>query len=70
VVSNLPTGVQATRRGDIAFVMNFAGAPVEVALPEGTDLLNGEKTGGPATLPVNGFRIIRIRTKREDKQYE
>ena len=70
VVSNLPTGVQATRRGDIAFVMNFAGAPVEVALPEGTDLLNGEKTGGPATLPVNGFRIIRIRTKREDKQDE
>ncbi len=69
VVSNLPTGVQATRRGDIAFVMNFAGAPVEVTLPEGTDLLNGEKTGGPATLPVNGFRIIRIRTKREDKQY-
>ncbi len=69
VVSRLPAGVQATRRGDTAFVMNFAGTPVEVALPEGTDLLTGERTGGRAALPVNGFRIIRTSTNREDKQH-
>jgi beta-galactosidase len=59
-VPHPPAGVQATRRGDVAFVMNFTGAPAEVELPSGADLLSGDKTGGSATLPANGFRIIKI----------
>ena len=46
VFSHLPAGVQATRRGDIAFVMSYAGRPVEATLPEGADLLTGENAAG------------------------
>lgn len=69
VVAHPPVGVQATRRDDVAFVMNFTGAPVEVELPSGADLLSGDETGGPAMLPANGFRIIKICEKNEDKQH-
>jgi hypothetical protein len=59
-------GVQATRRGDIAFILNFSGTAAEVALPQGFDLLTGEATGGIAALPVNGYRIIRLKSEGAD----
>ena len=65
-VRNLPMGVQATRRGDIAFILNFSGTAAEVALPQGFDLLTGEATGGIAALPVNGYRIIRLKSEGAD----
>jgi beta-galactosidase len=64
-VKALPAGVQATRRGDLAFVMNFSGAPVEVSLPRGKDLLTGATIGERETLPVNGFRIVRLSPEGE-----
>ena len=57
--ANLPMGVQATQRGNIAFLMNFSGAPVRLSLPAGTDVVTGERVGGEAVLEVNGYRIIR-----------
>ncbi|MER2143723.1 MAG: beta-galactosidase trimerization domain-containing protein, partial [Eubacteriales bacterium] len=69
-VRNLPMGVQATRRGDIAFILNFSGTAAEVALPQGFDLLTGEATGGIAALPVNGYRIIRLKSEGADAQNE
>ena len=66
IIPELPAGVQVTRRGDLAFVMNFSGAPVEVSLPKGRDLLTGERTNERATLPVNGFRIVRLSPEGEN----
>ena len=66
IIPELPAGVQVTRRGDLAFVMNFSGAPVEVSLPKGRDLLTGETTDERATLPVNGFRIVRLTPEGEN----
>ncbi len=59
VVPGLPVGVQATRRGDMVFLMNFTGAPARVTLPRGTDALSGEAVGGEDELPVNGFRVVK-----------
>ena len=59
-IEGLPRGVQVSRRGDIAFVLNFSGAAVDVALPKGVDVLTGKITGGSATLPVNGYRVIKV----------
>ncbi len=68
VVCGLPEGVQATRRGNTAFILNFSGTAAEVALPQGVDVLTGEITGGIAALPVNGYRIIRLKSKGVDAQ--
>ena len=59
VLPDLPRGVGAMRRGGLLFVMNFSGAAAVVTLPEGEDVLSGERTGGEATLPVNGLKVIR-----------
>jgi beta-galactosidase len=64
VAEDLPAGVQTTRRGDVAFILNFSGADAAVALPEGTDMLTGERTGGKTTLSANGYRIIKLSETR------
>lgn len=55
-------GVHVSRREKqgvvYTFVMNFSGEERPVALPEGHDLISGEKTGGEAVLPVAGVRVI------------
>ncbi len=60
LVENLPAGVQVTRRGDALFVMNFSGGPARVDLPEGADLLTGEKAGGEAELATYGIRVLKL----------
>ena len=60
LVDDLPVGVQATRRGDALFVMNFARRPVALSLPAGIDALTGEKVGGRTEIEVNGIRVIRV----------
>ena len=60
LVENLPAGVQVTRRGDALFVMNFSGGPAKVDLPEGTDLLTGEKAGGETELATYGIRVLKL----------
>ena len=57
---SLPVGVEASRRGDMLFVMNFTGKPAGVVLPDGVDALTGLRVGGDDVLPVNGVRIIRL----------
>ena len=60
LVENLPVGVQAARRGDTLFVMNFARRPVSVTLPAGTDALTGEAVGGETALEVNGIKVVKV----------
>jgi len=67
VAEDLPAGVQAARRGDVAFILNFSGADAAVALPEGTDVLTGARTGGKTTLPANGYRIVELSETRSAK---
>ena len=61
VVPGLPVGIQAARRGDVVFMMNFSGAPATVTLPAGIDLVTGRTVGGEDALPVNGFRIVKVK---------
>ncbi len=61
VVPGLPVGIQAARRGDVVFLMNFSGAPATVTLPAGIDLVTGRTVGGEDALPVNGFRIVKAK---------
>ena len=59
LIRDLPKGVTVSGRGDTLFVMNFSGAPAEVNLPAGVDILTGRPAGGGTTLPVNGVMAIR-----------
>ena len=60
VISEYPTGVQAVRRGDCLFAMNFSDKTVQVEVPRGTDALTNETVDGKIELTVNGVRVIRL----------
>ncbi|MBE5808312.1 MAG: beta-galactosidase, partial [Clostridiales bacterium] len=62
LVDGLPEGVQVTTRGQTLFVMNFNAEEARVALPEGVDMLTGERMGGPAVL--RPLRVLAIKTAK------
>lgn len=68
IVSGLPEGMIACRRTkdgrDYTFVLNFTGADAPVALPAGIDLAAGQPAAPNATLPKNGFAVIRTEQAR------
>lgn len=68
IVPSLPEGMIACRRTkdgrDYTFVLNFTGADAPVALPAGIDLAAGQPAAPNATLPKNGFAVIRTEQAR------
>ena len=59
----VPAGVEVlTRSGDhdFLFVLNHNIQAVEVQIPDGLDLLSGERVGGPLTLNVGGLAVVQL----------
>ena len=64
VLRGLPYGVHADARDKdgvrYLFLQNFSAREQRVTVPEGVDLLSGERTGGGILLPVAGVRLIAL----------
>ena len=59
VVTDLPDGVEAQRRGPVLFLLNHADRAAEVAGVVGTDLLSGEVCTGHVVLAPRSALAVR-----------
>ena len=59
VVTDLPDGVEAQRRGEVLFLLNHADRAAEVAGVVGTDLLSGEACTGHVVLAPRSALAVR-----------
>ena len=63
VVTDLPDGVEAQRRGPVLFLLNHGDRAAEVAGVVGTDLLTGEACTGHVLLSPRSALVVRENTR-------
>lgn len=56
---DLPDGVEAARRGDVLFLLNYADRPAELAGIVGRDLLSDSECTGHAVIPPRSAMAVR-----------
>ncbi|HWV47883.1 MAG TPA: Beta-galactosidase C-terminal domain, partial [Microbacterium sp.] len=55
----LPEGLEAVRRGDVLFLLNHSGTPMDIAVDGShVDLLTGEETNGSVGIAPGEVRAL------------